>query len=88
MDKFLETYVLYSDAKVNEELEELRKLLCDVIDGTADMKDVSDNLTTLEVIQEHYTTMSDTVKAYDQMQAKFDQMDNVTIIDNMGAEDE
>ena len=69
---FKETYVQYSDARVKEELEEIRQLLCDVIDGTADMKEVSDTLVTLEVIQDFYTTMSDTVKAYDQMQAKDD----------------
>jgi len=62
---FKETYVQYSDIKISENIEELRKLLCDVIDGTADMKDVSDSLVTLEVIQDLYTTMADTVKAYD-----------------------
>jgi len=72
---FRETYAQYSDTRVKEELEEIRQLLCDVIDGTADMKDVSDSLVTLDVIQDFYTTMSDTVKAYDQMQAKFDDMD-------------
>ena len=72
---FKETYAQYSDTRVKEELEEIRQLLCDVIDGTADMKDVSDSLVTLDVIQDFYTTMSDTVKAYDQMQAKFDDMD-------------
>ena len=62
---FRETYAQYSDTRVKEELEEIRQLLCDVIDGTADMKDVSDSLVTLDVIQDFYTTMSDTVKAYD-----------------------
>tara|TARA_R110002020_G_scaffold49476_2_gene140730 strand:- start:462 stop:698 length:237 start_codon:yes stop_codon:yes gene_type:complete len=76
---FKETYVQYSDARVKEELEEIRQLLCDVMDGTADMKEVSDTLVNLEVIQEHYTTMSDTVKAYDQMQAKFDDMNNILL---------
>ena len=71
---FKETYVQYSDARVKEELEEIRQLLCDVIDGTADMKEVSDTLVNLDVIQDFYTTMSDTVKAYDQMQEAYDQM--------------
>ena len=69
---FKETYVQYSDARVKDELEEIRQLLFNVIDGTADMKEVSDTLVNLDVIQDFYTTMSDTVKAYDQMQAKDD----------------
>tara|TARA_R110002020_G_scaffold372066_1_gene583585 strand:- start:290 stop:517 length:228 start_codon:yes stop_codon:yes gene_type:complete len=62
---FKETYVQYSDARVKDELEEIRQLLFNVIDGTADMKEVSDTLVNLDVVQEFYTTMSDTVKAYD-----------------------
>ena len=76
---FKETYVQYSDARVKDELEEIRQLLFNVIDGTADMKEVSDTLVNLDVIQDYYTTMSDTVKAYDQMQAKFDDMNNILL---------
>ena len=71
---FREAYVQYSDTRVKVELEEIRQLLCDVIDGTADMKEVSDTLVNLDVIQDFYTTMSDTVKAYDQTIKAYDQM--------------
>ena len=72
---FKETYVQYSDTRVKDELEEIRQLLFNVIDGTADMKEVSDTLVNLDVIQDFYTTMSDTVKAYD----AWDDVSNVIV---------
>lgn len=60
-----ETYVLDANSRVAGHIETLRVLLCDVIDGTVDIKDVSDSLCVLEEIQADYTVMSETVRVYD-----------------------
>ena len=67
-----ETYVLDSNTRVAGYIEELHELLCEVIDGTVDMKNVSDSLVILDEIHEDYKVMSGTVKSYDE---KFDEIE-------------
>ena len=61
------SYLEEANVKVSGYIEELRVLLCGVIDGTVDSKDVSDSLTTLEVLQEEYTVVSDSLKDSDEV---------------------
>ena len=67
-----ENYVRDADERVAGYIEELRELLCGVIDGTVDTKEISDSLVVLSEIHEDYKVMSGTVKSYDE---KFDEIE-------------